>query len=54
MSSLEQMPTEQFLHDARVLPQFDLGDELQSLRAAYGEEVAQEAEVQYWAQKEAK
>jgi hypothetical protein len=45
-------PIEQFVRDAQVLPHFDLGDELQDVRARHGEAVALEAEQAYRVMKE--
>jgi len=47
-------PLQQFLHDARVLPYFDLGDELYSFAVVNGNDAATEAETAYWKQKENK
>lgn len=40
-------PVERFLHEASVLPNFDLGDELQDLETEYGTVAATKAEKAY-------
>jgi len=45
-------PVERFIHEAQVLPYFDLGDELETLRTQHGEDAAVEAEQAYRTMKE--
>lgn len=44
-------PVNEFVHNARVLPFFDPGDELQDVRVTYGDNTAIEAEIAYRAMK---
>ncbi|HET8709010.1 MAG TPA: hypothetical protein VFL85_01880 [Candidatus Saccharimonadales bacterium] len=54
MQAPDRSPVEQFVHEAKVLPYFDLGDELQDFRVVYGDGTAEAAEAAYQESKEAK